>query len=146
MRPRLNSKEQARLVATPDEAAGVRMHLTDTPLKFAKNVQALVDVIGADHVASGRVPNLLNQAPVAADLGVSRSGGGPPGGAPPGGGGRGGQNLRAGERTNPAWADQTAGFYFVVADAMLKTGFSADEIGKIGGGNFCESSGEAVRK
>ena len=43
---------------------------------------------------------------------------------------------RPGERTNRAWQDQTAGFYYVVVDAMLKTGFSADGIGKIGGGNF----------
>ena len=28
-----------------------------------------------------------------------------------------------------------AGFYYIV-DAMLKTGFAADEIAKIGGGNY----------
>lgn len=28
------------------------------------------------------------------------------------------------------------GFYFTVVDALLKTGFSENEIGKIGGGNF----------
>lgn len=41
--------------------------------------------------------------------------------------------------TNPfaAWTDQKIGFYYAVVDAMLKTGFNADEIGKIGGGNFC---------
>ena len=26
--------------------------------------------------------------------------------------------------------------YYIVVDALLKTGFTADEIGKIGGGNF----------
>jgi membrane dipeptidase len=41
-----------------------------------------------------------------------------------------------GERTNRAWSEQTAGFYNVVVDAMLKTGFNPDEIGKIAGGNF----------
>ena len=53
---------------------------------------------------------------------------------------------RAGERTNQAWQDQTAGFYYVVVDAMLKTGFTPDEIGKIGGGNFLRVFGEAVKK
>jgi microsomal dipeptidase-like Zn-dependent dipeptidase len=47
---------------------------------------------------------------------------------------------------NQAWADQTAGFYYVVVDAMLKTGFAPDEIGKIGGGNFLRIFGEAVAK
>ena len=50
----------------------------------------------------------------------------------------GSQNTeRIGERTNKAWKDQTNGFYYTVVDALLKTGFSDDEIGKIGGGNFC---------
>ena len=53
---------------------------------------------------------------------------------------------RVGERTNLTWQDQTAGFYYVVVDALLKTGFTPDEIGKIGGGNFLRVFGEAVRK
>jgi membrane dipeptidase len=51
-----------------------------------------------------------------------------------------------GERTNQAWQDETAGFYYVVVDAMLKTGFTPEEIGKIGGGNFLRVFGEAVRR
>jgi membrane dipeptidase len=39
--------------------------------------------------------------------------------------------------TNEAWEGQKAGFYYIVVDALLKTGFQEDEIGKIGGGNFC---------
>ena len=53
---------------------------------------------------------------------------------------------RIGERTNLAWADQTAGFYYVVVDAMLKAGFTPDEIGKIGGRNYLRIFGEAVAK
>ena len=49
-----------------------------------------------------------------------------PGGRP------GQQNARAGERTNLEWQGQTAGFCYVVVDAMLETGFTPDEIGKIG--------------
>jgi membrane dipeptidase len=55
------------------------------------------------------------------------------------------QNGRAGERTDLAWPDQTAGFYYVVVDSMLKTGFTPDEIGRIGGGNFLRVFAEAVK-
>jgi len=52
-------------------------------------------------------------------------------------GGSGGQHHFNGDRTNQAWEDMKLGFYYAVVDAMLKIGFSAGEIGKIGGGNFC---------
>jgi membrane dipeptidase len=133
MRPRLIGKEQAKMVANAGGAIGVWTHLADTPLEYAKNVRALVDVIGVDHVCIGTDTKLTQP-------GGRRGGGGP-------GGGRGGQqNGRAGERTNQAWQDQTAGFYYVVVDAMLKTGFTPDEIGKIGGGNFLRIFSEAVKK
>jgi membrane dipeptidase len=136
MRPRLISKEQAKTVANVGGAIGVWTHLADTPLEYAKNVRALVDVIGVDHVCIGTDTKLTQPG--------GRPGGGPGRGGPSG---RGDQaNGRAGERTNQAWQDQTAGFYYVVADAMLKTGFAVDEIGKIGGGNFLRIFGEAVKK
>ncbi|HVI80218.1 MAG TPA: hypothetical protein VM715_19060 [Candidatus Acidoferrum sp.] len=56
------------------------------------------------------------------------------------------QHARVGERTNQAWQDETAGFYYVVVDAMLKTGFNPDEIAKIGGDNFLPVFGEAVKR
>jgi membrane dipeptidase len=86
-------------------------------------MRALVEVIGVDHVCIGTDTKLTQPSPR-------------PGGAPPGGPRPGQQGGRIGERTNQAWRDQTAGFFYVVVDAMLKTGFNADEIGKIGGGNF----------
>ena len=155
MRPRLIGKEQAKTVANAGGAVGVWTHLADAPLEYAKNIRALVDVIGVDHVCIGTDTKLTQPG--------GRPGGGGPGGGrgrgrgadggrgPDGGGaggdsGRGQQNGRAGERTNHAWQDQTAGFYYVVVDAMLKTGFTSDEIGKIGGGNFLRIFGEAVRK
>ncbi len=126
MRPRLIGKEQAKTVAGAGGAVGVWTHLADTPLEFAKNIRALVDVIGVEHVCIGTDTKLTQ---------------------PGGGRGRGaGRGPRVGERTNLAWQDQTAGFYYVVVDAMLKTGFTADEIGKIGGGNYLRIFGEAVRK
>ncbi|HWK03449.1 MAG TPA: membrane dipeptidase [Puia sp.] len=112
MRPRLISKEQAKIVADAGGVIGVWTHLADTPLEYARNVRALVDVIGIDHVCIGTDTKLES-----------------PGGD---------QNRgRIGERTNQAWPDQKFGFYYTVVDAMLKIGFTSDEIGKVGGGNFC---------
>jgi membrane dipeptidase len=126
MRPRLISKEQAKLVADAGGAIGVWTHLSDTPLEYAKNIRALVDVIGVDHVCIGTDTKLTPSLPRP--------------GAPPN------QPPRIGERTNRAWADQKEGFYFVVVNAMLATGFSPDEIGKIGGGNFLRILGESVKR
>jgi len=47
------------------------------------------------------------------------------------------KGSRIGEHTNEAWQDQKVGFYYAVVEALLTTGFTEDEIGKIGGGNFC---------
>ncbi|WP_255373014.1 dipeptidase [Chitinophaga sp. YR573] len=154
MRPRLISKEHAKVVADAGGVIGVWTHLADSPLEYAQNVRALVDVIGIDHVCIGTDTKLTP--------GNNRPGGGPgqrPGGGPgkdsikhndgpPGDNhneGPKGDNQhngapnkgRVGERTNEAWKDQKAGFYYAVVDAMLKTGFTEEEIGKVGGGNFC---------
>ncbi|MEK7950079.1 membrane dipeptidase [Luteolibacter sp. Y139] len=110
MKPRLIGKEQAKVVAEAGGVIGVWTHLADSPEDYASNVRALVDVIGVDHVGIGTDTKLT---------------------PPPGGG------ARRGGGTNQAWPDQKAGFYHAVVAAMLKSGFTAEEIGKIGGGNFC---------
>jgi membrane dipeptidase len=134
MRPRLISKEQAKLVATAGGLVGVWTHLADTALDYARNVRALVDVIGVEHVCIGTDTKLTQPSPRPNGPGPS---GPAPGGPPPGGPGPGQrQHPHVGERTNQAWQGETVGFYYVVVDAMLKTGFTPDEIGKIGGGNF----------
>jgi membrane dipeptidase len=132
MRPRLISNRQARMVANAGGLVGVWTHLSDSPLEYARNVRALADVIGVDHVCIGTDTKLTQPS--------ARPGG------PPAGSGGGPNRPRIGERTNLAWADQTAGFYYVVVDALLKTGFAPDEIGKIGGGNFLRVFGAAVGK
>jgi microsomal dipeptidase-like Zn-dependent dipeptidase len=155
MKPRLISKEQAKIVADAGGVVGVWTHLSDTPLEYAQNIRALVDVMGIDHVCLGtdtkltppyrspndKGPGFGQQGPPAGGNGGQQSpppGGGPPNGDKgPGGAPGGGQNHRIGERTNEAWADQKEGFYYAVVDGLLKTGFNAEEIGKIGGGNFC---------
>jgi membrane dipeptidase len=123
MRPRLISKEQAKMVASAGGLVGVWTHLPDTPLDYARNVRALVNVIAVDHVCIGTDTKLTQASPRP-----------------------GRQNARVGERTNQAWQDQTAGFYYVVVDAMLKTGFTPDEIGKIGGGNLLRVSDRVSRQ
>ena len=145
MRPRLISKEQAKMVADAGGIIGVWTHLADTPLEYARNVRALVDVIGVDHVCIGTDTKLTQP--------TLRPAGPPPDGPRPGSPGdpspgfRPGQkHSQIGERTNLAWADRTAGFYYVVVDAMVKTGFSRDEIGRIGGANYLRILGEAVKR
>lgn len=105
MRPRLIGKEQAKLVADSGGIIGVWTHLADSPLEYAQNIHALVEVVGVDHVCLGTDTKLTP-------------------------GNRGG-------RTNEAWPNQKIGFYYAVVEALLKTGFTKEEIGKIGGGNFC---------
>ncbi len=119
MRPRLISKEQAKIVADAGGVIGVWTHLADSPLEYAQNVRALVDVIGIDHVCIGTDTKLAVPS------------------SPPNDPNGGQRRERIGERTNLAWQDQKAGFYYAVVDAMVKTGFTEDEIGKVGGGNFC---------
>lgn len=132
MKPRLISKEQAKIVADAGGVIGVWTHLADTPLEYAENVRALVDVIGIDHVCIGtdtkltpayRSPNESKPKPNENQNDKKENPGEKKG-------------ERVGERTNLAWKDQKEGFYFTVVDALLKTGFSENEIGKIGGGNF----------
>ena len=162
MRPRLISKEQARMVADGGGAVGVWTHLADTPLDYAKNIRALADVIGVEHVCLGTDTKLTQPSPrhFGPPPGDGKPAGhGPDGGPPPRGmgpiggpprearGDSGGpQRARAGERTNQAWSSDAPGFYYVVVDAMLKAGFTAEEIGKIGGGNYLRIFGEATKR
>lgn len=145
MMPRLISKEQAKIVADAGGVIGVWTHLSDTPLEYAQNIRAMVDVIGVDHVCIGTDTKLTTPYHSPNDFG-GRPGGPPPGSnpndkpdtsrhdrRPPNGPNNG---KRVGERTNEAWADEKVGFYYAVVDALLKTGFNEDEIGKIGGGNY----------
>ena len=109
MKPRLISKEQAKIVADAGGVIGVWTHLADSPIEYAENIRALVDVTGVDHVCIGTDTKMSTPS---------------------------GETGRNGQKTNDTWANQTSGFYYTVVDALLKTGFNEAEIGKIGGGNF----------
>ncbi len=119
MKPRLISKKQAKIVADAGGVIGVWTHLADSPLAYARNIRALVDAIGTDHVCIGTDTKLTPSYRPPSTQGGSK------------------KRERIGERTNRAWHNQKTGFYNTVVDAMLKTGFNKNEIGKIGGGNFC---------
>lgn len=114
MMPRLISKEQAKIVADKGGVIGVWTHLSDTPADFADNIKAMVDVVGIEHVCIGTDTKLtrVNQK---SDGAKKQIGGG----------------------TNKAWKEQKEGFYYTVVEALLNAGFKEDEIGKIGGGNYC---------
>lgn len=109
MMPRLISKEQAKLFADAGGVIGVWTHLADTPLDYAKNIRALVDVVGAEHVCIGTDTKM----------------------APPSN-----SSDRFGRKTNQSWENENHGFYYTVVDSLMKTGFTEKEIGQIGGENY----------
>ncbi|MEP7323980.1 MAG: membrane dipeptidase, partial [Saprospiraceae bacterium] len=147
MMPRLIRKEQAKIVAEAGGMIGVWTHLSDSPLEYAQNIRALVDIVGVDHVCIGTDTKMTpsyrsvdNSAPKPEQNNSdNRKTGQPPNIN------NGKNNGRVGERTNESWRDQTVGFYYAVVDALLQTGFNEDEIGKIGGGNFCRIFDEATK-
>jgi membrane dipeptidase len=53
-------------------------------------------------------------------------------------------SSRVGQGTNKAWAGLTGGFFYAVAGEMLLQGFTPDDIGKVGGGNFCRVFGKVT--
>jgi membrane dipeptidase len=169
MRPRLISKEHAKIIATAGSLVGIWTHLVDSPAEYVQGIRAMADAIGIEHVCIGTDTKLTPPArfggPDGRQGGSGGSGGGPngspsgfgrPGGGtnnvagengfdgpgpnrsgPGPGGSRGGGRGRGGGRTNEAWGDQKVGFYYAVVEQMLKQGFTTEEIGKVGGGNFC---------
>ena len=50
-------------------------------------------------------------------------------------------SSRIGQGTNKAWPGLTGGFFHAVVGEMLRQGFSSDDIGKVGGGNYCRVFG-----
>jgi membrane dipeptidase len=53
-------------------------------------------------------------------------------------------SSRVGQGTNQAWPGLTGGFFPAVAGEMLRQGFTPDDIGKVGGGNFCRVFGKVT--
>jgi microsomal dipeptidase-like Zn-dependent dipeptidase len=141
MRPRLISKEHAKVIADAGGIVGVWTHLVDSPAEYVQALKEMADAVGVDHVCIGTDTKLTPSAQFGGQGGRPGGPGGPDGGrrGPGQGGGPGGGRGRGGGRTNEAWADQKVGFYYGVVGEMVKQGFAAEEIGKIGGGNFCHA-------
>lgn len=110
MMPRLISKEQAKIFADAGGVIGIWTHLADTPIDYAKNIRAMVDVVGTEHVCLGTDTKM----------------------APPIN-----STDRFEKKTNQSWENTNDGFFYTVVDALLKTGFTEKEIIQIGGGNLC---------
>lgn len=142
MMPRLISKEQAEIVADNKGLIGVWTHLADSPTAFADNIKAMVDVVGVDHVCIGTDTKLTPAYRSPNDKGWGQEGNKKPQGQdgppkkenePKGSGGK----KQGSDRTNLAWGESKAGFYYTVVEALLNAGYKEEEIAKIGGGNYC---------
>jgi membrane dipeptidase len=112
MKPRLISKEHAKVVADASGVVGVWTHLANSLKEFVESTKAMVDAIGIDHVGIGTDTNLLSS--------------------------------RVGQGTNAAWPGLTGGFFPAVVGEMLLQGFTPDDIGKVGGGNYCRVFGKVT--
>jgi membrane dipeptidase len=118
MIPRLISKEQAKKVADAGGVIGVWTHLASSPQEYVKNIKAMVDVVGVDHVCIGTDSKMTLPS---------------------------NSNNKFDKKTNQSW-DKEEGFFYSVVDAMLQIGFSEEDIIKIGGGNYFRIFDEATRK
>ena len=112
MKPRLISKEHAKVVADAGGVIGVWTKLADSLKEFVESIKAMVDAVGIDHVGIGTDTDLLSS--------------------------------RVGQGTNKAWPGLTGGFFYAVVGEMLLQGFTPDDIGKVGGGNFCRVFGKVT--
>jgi membrane dipeptidase len=62
MKPRLISKEQAKVVADAGGVIGVWTHLADSLKDFVESIKAMVDAVGIDHVGIGSDTDLLSSS------------------------------------------------------------------------------------
>ena len=60
MKPRLISKEHAKVVADAGGVVGVWTHMADSLPEFVGSIKAMVDAIGIDHVGVGTDTDLLS--------------------------------------------------------------------------------------
>lgn len=166
MSPRLISKEHAKFVAGTGGVIGIWTHLTNSALEYAQNIRAMVDVVGIDHVCIGTDTKLTPAYNSSDDRNHHADFGPKPGETmrdgsvaknnpankpagsqdkqPKGAISDGPKQSFRGSGSNQNWPEQKSGFYYAVVEAMLKTGFNATEIGKIGGGNFLRVFGAAT--
>ncbi len=112
MKPRLISKEHAKVVAGAGGIVGVWTKLAGSLQDFVESIKAMVDAVGIDHVGIGTDTDLLSS--------------------------------REGQGTNMAYPGLSGGFFSAVVAEMLHQGFTADDIVKVGGGNYCRVFGKVT--
>src|ERR1700733_8417333 len=100
IKPRLISKEHAKVVADAGGVIGVWIHLADSLKDYVESIKAMVDAVGVEHVGIGSDSDLLSS--------------------------------RVGQGTNKAWPGMTGGFFNAVVGEMLRQGFTASDINKVG--------------
>ncbi|NBB30942.1 dipeptidase [Cellulophaga sp. BC115SP] len=132
MMPRLISQEQAKIVANAGGLIGVWRHLTDSPVAYAQNIKAMVDVVGVNHVCLG-TDTKLTPAYRSPNANQNRQNN------------NNNQSKRFGERTNEIWESQHSGYFYTVVEELLKLGLTEPEIIKIGGANFCKVFDEVTK-
>jgi membrane dipeptidase len=109
MMPRLISTEQAKIFADAGGVIGVWTHLADTPNDYVKNIKAMTDIVGIEHVCIGTDTKIAPST----------------------------NSNRPEKRTNQYWENTNNGFLYLVVGEMLKEGFTEKEIAQICGGNMC---------
>lgn len=122
MKPRLISHAQAKIVANAGGLIGVWRHLTETSAEYVKNIKAMVDVVGIDHVCIG-TDTKLTRALKPNDTSLPRPG----------------------ELSNEIWQNQKSGFVFELVSELLKAGFTEKEIIKISSSNFIRIFDKATK-
>lgn len=142
MMPRLISKEQAKIVADKGGVIGVWTHLADSPTEFADNIKAMVDTVGIDHVCIGTDTKLTPAYRSPNDKGWGEQGNKKQEDRkeePKKENNQMGQNAKkqGPQGTNLSWGIEKQGFFYTVVESLLNAGFKEEEIGKIGGGNYC---------
>lgn len=110
MMPRLINKEQAKFFADAGGVIGVWTHIADAPIDYAKNIRAMTDVVGTEHVCIGTDTKMATPT---------------------------NSIDRFGKKTNQSWENEKEGFFYTVVDSLMKTGFSEKDIMQIGGDNYC---------
>lgn len=133
-----------------DDHAGRRALFQHVSSGYSPTGRALVGVVGINHVClSTDTKLILPYRPAGGPRRATVLGAGQPPRWPARRqkptGPSGGQNRdRSGARTNQVRENQTVGFFYAVVGAMFQTGFTLDEISKVGGGNFCRVFGAAT--
>jgi membrane dipeptidase len=112
MKPRLISKEHAKVVADAGGVIGVWTKMSESLKDFVGNIKAMVDAVGVDHVGIGSDTDLLS--------------------------------AKNGQGTNNAFPGSNGEFFRPIVAEMLIQGFTPEDIGKVGGANFCRVFGKVT--